>query len=162
MSRASATAASRLRAEVTNYINTQPLTPASLHRRRTDRPVPATGDRRLSTVNPVRLRAVTPAHLTSSAARPAAYPSGPGPRVPSISDQDPLRPRQQAPPCPLTIAPPALQTMAHCQATNTALTQTQSSPDRSSGDRKQGQAGTADASLTSTIASIATALAVPL
>ena len=113
--------------------------PAWLHRRRTDRPVPATSDRRLSTPlagmsrSPVRLRAVTPAHLTSSAARPAAHPSGPGPRFPSISYQDPLRSRQRRRPVPLRSPRQRYRSWRTARPA-TLPSRTHSSPDRS--DRK--------------------------
>ena len=105
--------------------------------------------------SPVRLRAVTPAHLTSSAARPAAHPSGPGPRFPSISYQDPLRLRQRRRPVPLRSPRQrygswrTARAQRHCPRAHTAHP--------TAAIAKQGQAGTTDASITSTIAVIATA-----
>ena len=113
--------------------------PAWLHRRRTDRPVPATSDRRLSTPlagmsrSPVRLRAVTPAphqqRSTTGSSPIRAWAAIPLHIIPGPTAVAPA-----APPCSLTIAPPALRIMAHCQGPATLPSRTHSSPDRS--DRK--------------------------
>ena len=113
--------------------------PAWLHRRRTDRPVPATSDRRRSTPlagmsrSPVRLRAVTPAphqqRSTTGSSPIRAWAAIPLHIIPGPTAVAPA-----APPCSLTIAPPALRIMAHCQGPATLPSRTHSSPDRS--DRK--------------------------